>query len=282
MAGFYPDVPAPRVPYDRDGSVGFIVATSGSVSFMTPAQLAVLNNESTDSVGGGVFPSYYGIVFAQPMDISGVFFTRFSPWSNVVTSSTDTTNGADGNWTSHGTYQLRSSSQIPLYYRSNIESITANGIKGIRIALGGQGMDTAAMHLYGKPTSFAGFDTLRIWHPTLDEPLDDNTPADGAHLDWGDVPQGSTADGTFRIRNNSATLTANSVILSTQVPTNPTPSIASMISYSNGGAFTPSLDIGNLTPGQTSSMITCRKATDISSVPGLWTWRTNAEATSWS
>ena len=50
MAGNYPDPPAPRVAYDRDGSVGLMVTENGFAYELSNAQLQILNNESSDSM----------------------------------------------------------------------------------------------------------------------------------------------------------------------------------------------------------------------------------------
>ena len=34
MAGSYPDVPAPRMQYDRDGSTGFMIDTERDLTFI--------------------------------------------------------------------------------------------------------------------------------------------------------------------------------------------------------------------------------------------------------
>ena len=84
------------------------------------------------------------------------------------------------------------------------------------------------------------------------------------------------------MKNNSATLTANSIQLSTTVLTNTTPSLVNQFEYSDGGAFAQTLDIGNLAPGAISPLITVRRNTDISATLSVWTARIDIEPTSWS
>lgn len=291
MAGFYPDVPAPRMAYDRDGTAVNKCEWEGSISPLNSTQTANLNDEigqADDTVnwsGGVPGTQYLAFMFPENRDVLGYFVNRVAGGGGSLFSSTDSTNGLDGNWTSHGAYSSYGLGDLRPFYRSNISTVSITNVKAIRFSLSGTTGSTheiKAVHLYGAPSSIGSADTLRVWHPTLDEPLDDNTAADGAHLDWGDVPQGTTADRTFRIKNNSATLTANSISIGTEVLYDATPALADQITYSNGGTFDPSINIGNLAPGAISGVISVRKATVITAEQSVWTWRTNAEATSWS
>ena len=126
-----------------------------------------------------------------------------------------------------------------------------------------------------------GFYNVKI-NSSFAKLLDDNTFEDGTHIDWGDTVRGTSADRTFRVKNNSATLTANSIQLSTTVLTNTTPSLVNQFEYSDGGAFAQTLDIGNLAPGAISPLITVRRNTDISATLSVWTARIDIEPTSWS
>lgn len=50
MAGSYPDVPAPRMAWDRDGSVGFTITGAGTLSQLTQAQMQEFNDEDNVNV----------------------------------------------------------------------------------------------------------------------------------------------------------------------------------------------------------------------------------------
>ena len=164
--------------------------------------------------------------------------------------------------------------------------INISGVKALKInASRGGGSGAAALlnfHIYGGIALGQNDDRLRMWHPTLDQPLDTNDSTSGSHLDWGDVVRGTSADKTFRIKNQSSTLTANSIAISTEVLTNTSPDIASQITYSSGGAFSTSINIGNLAARGISPLITVRKITLSNATLSLWWLRTLAEATSWS
>lgn len=283
MAGNYPDVPAPRMAYDIDGSTGFTITTSNVLSQISNANLATINNEADDwvSIPYGNGACRFGIIFPQLRDIQAYFFVAAVGGANTIETSADTTNGQDGTWTVVTPTLVRSSS-VPLFYRTAITTLAMNGIKAIRYIPGGGYDRIGVWHLYGHIAAGETPDRLRLWHPTLDEPLDDNTAADGAHLDWSDIAQGTTADKSFRLKNTSATLTANSISLTTGALTNSTPAIGPQITYSNGGAFSTTLNIGNLAPGALSVVITVRRTTASNAALGLLAWRTIADAGSWS
>lgn len=277
--------------FEKDGTVGFQLDDSGIITHLSQGELNGLNNEAnSDKVAVGRYESQWmGLIFPQPVDIIGHYITgRYSSgwaWRHLQTS-VDTTNGMDGNWvTRNSNYALSNAAPVP-NHRTNIVSVAWNGIKSVRHGMSSDGYDSGAwktFHLYGTISNYAGIDTLRFWHPTLDEPLDDNTVADAIHLDWGDVTRGTTADRTFRVKNNSATLTANTITVSTSTLYNTTPTLESQITYDyNGSGFNPTATIPSLAPGAISTVVTVRKATDIGATLGQWSMQTRAEATSWS
>jgi hypothetical protein len=287
MAGFYPDAPAPRMAYDLDGTVGFTL--SGS----TPSVMSqtTLNNGNLDNSGVWLTDSAnytrIGLIFPQLRDVVGFVALIRNETINFETS-TNTTNGSDGTWSSAGSYASGSLVDI-IGYKDRLRTVqTVNwtGIKAVRFFHSGSTFgnvdDAGRFHLYGNIVSGETVDRLRIWHPTLDEPLDDNTSADASHLDWADVVRGTTADKTFRVKNNSATLTANSVNITTNVLHEASPTIASQITYSSGGSFASSVNLGNLAPGAISSLVTVRRNTPTNAQLSVWWWRTQASAGSWT
>lgn len=290
MAGFYPDVPAPRMAYDRDGSKGFVLRGNGTVYELTTAHLASMNND----IGSPGFDQrnnggegFIGLIFPQLRNIRGLFMACGDGADSFGASqwSTNTTNGADGTWTNFTFSRLTGASSISI--RQNITAVNLDGVKGIRHQRSNFGSFSSryyveAYNIYGALASPGTFDQLRMWHPTLDEPLDDATSADGAFLDWGDVVRGTSGDRIFRIKNQSTTLTANSVTVSTEVITNTSPLLESQFTYSYGGSFAPSVNIGNLTPGAVSQPITVRRSTLSNAALSVWTLRTVVEAGSWS
>lgn len=289
MAGFYPDVPAPRMAYDRDGTVGFkYVAGAVTPTQLTGGEMAQINNETENTwwAQDTVPDWYYGLIFPQLRDITGYFnCAYFNTGTNpiVMYTSADTTNGIDGTWTNRGNLSQQSGLAN---YRTAISAVSWLGIKGIRLHFdfqGGSGVRTIKkLHLFGSLTAGETPDRLRLWHPTLDEPLDDANSSDGAYLDWGDVVRGTNQDRSFRIKNNSATLTANSIDLSPQVLSDTAPTVVSQHTLSDGGAFAGSINIGNLAPGNISSVITLRRTIASNAALSLWTGRININPGSWT
>lgn len=284
MAGFYTDVPAPRLAYDRDGTRLFFVDDGGGITEY-PSSLAVLNDENSGTewmsgFGGG----WAVLIFPQLRDIVAYHLAVRTWVGGTLETSTNTTNGQDGTWTTvTSNYSFNNDNPAKPNYRTVIYAVAMNGIIALKFRRGATGSRAfKQLHLYGGLATGETPDRLRLWHPTLDEPLDDKVPADGAYFDWGDTAQSTSADRTFRIKNNSVTLTANSIAINQQTLTETTPSINSQFTFSNGGAFAASLNIGNLSPGQLSGVITKRRTIQSNAQLGLWSSRTNVEAGSWS
>lgn len=290
MAGSYPNLPAPRMAYDVDGT--FVVRIAGAGSYpLSSGDLQVLNGESDNYLDYNSGDNI-AFIFPQQRNIAGFFVNGYEvrdPSSLQV--SNDTTNGIDGgwstienDWSNLGVNYVNSTATSPTY-RRYIKKLNIMNIRAIKFntTSGGGYHRWRCIHLYGTVFDHGETpDKLRMWHPTLDQPLDDNTFEDGTHIDWGDTVRGTSADRTFRVKNNSATLTANSIQLSTTVLTNTTPSLVNQFEYSDGGAFAQTLDIGNLAPGAISPLITVRRNTDISATLSVWTARIDIEPTSWS
>jgi hypothetical protein len=294
MAGNYPDVPAPRIPYDKDGSVGYVIYPSNAVIALTTTQLQRLNDESDDAYvsvhPAGTGTHYWGIMFPQQMDLAAYFLDVSGSWAGRwatvpadMATSPDTTNGLDGTWTTFvNPVAIAISPTDPTRpsYRTQINTSVVSNIKSVRFKfIPADYPDPAfleSLHLYGTPHTVSG-DQLMAWHPTLNQPLG------GADLDWGNVPRNSSADKTFRVKNVSATKTANSVVLTLDTLTDTSPSVLGQhtVSY-NGGAFAGTATIGNLAPGAISQLCTVRRITPSNAVLSLWALRVNAIAASFT
>lgn len=238
-------------------------------------------NETTGQNGGPLM----GVIFPELRDLVGYYIAHnnFGAGNPVgvfnLAWSANTTNGYDGAWTNLGT---------PTFYTTmaNFRSPTAlsvTGAKAIRYnpqQTGGAanaGSITYGFHVYGKPSTGQALDRLRIWHPTLDQEMA------GPGLDFGDYGRGYTIDRTFRIKNNSSSLSANSIVLSFEaLPNDASPTVVSMMSLSQGGAFASTQNIGTLAPGEISGVCTLRIASPSNTTLGLWRQRLIATAGSWT
>lgn len=284
MAGFYPDVPAPRMAYDRDGTV-FVRTDTNRLNPSIQSQ-AVARAMNDDVVAFNTVSSGYAtLIFPELRDVVGyiVNFEGQVGTNNLgIWTSVNTTNGVDGAWVNRGNW-VNSSATVG-QMRTAIQTVNYLGVKAISFGgyPSGGWWSHGAMHVYGTISAGQTPDRLRLWHPTLDEALDDNTSADGAWLDFGDATRNTSADKTFRIKNNSSTLTANSISITTDALTNASPTLLTQFTFSDGGAFNTTLNIASLAPGALSSVITIRRTTPSNAALSLWSLRVTADPGSWS
>lgn len=289
MAGLYPDVPGPSIPFDRDGTGGFYNTLAGGTPIaVTPAQLVSWNDwtQSFFQTTSGTNHFWFGLVFPALMDLNGMFFSlttdNLGPNLDGWAYSTNTTTGADGTWTTititDGNANRSDAAVLP-YCRSNISPLSITGVRGIR-AGGGQytsgNPQVRAFHVYGTPSSGQAVDRLRLWHPTLDQAVT------GAHFDYSEASRTYTYDKTFRIKNNSATLTANSVAVTFEALTDASPTVVSQLTVSQGGAFAASQTISSIAAGAISAVCTARLTLVSNAALGLWRQRILANAGSWT
>lgn len=318
MTGLYPDVPAPRIAYDRGGvtALRLAVDTASVAGELSQNEIQIINDESDSQIRIGTYGGSSGnvgnigwvcIIFPEGHDLRGVYIGGMeAPGSGsgvfrvgAVEISTDSTNGVDGTWVEVPNYPTPYESahvKNDPAAREDIHSFVADGIRAIRCLIqirstGGltKAADLRSFHVYGwksTPTD----DSLRFWHPTLDKPLDDDSensvgePTNGAWFDYGDVPRESTVgrDKTFRIKNNSSTLTASGIDLFVETLVDASPSLLTQFELSvDGGEFSNPNTLPDLGPGQISPPITLRRSTPSDAELGLWWPRIVAEAASW-
>lgn len=279
MTGIYPDVPGPRMAYDRDGTVVAYLtnASSGPVTPLNTVNILALNDEEDD---GAVQPSLATSsalvwIFPELRDLVGVFIPMAS---GSLQTSTNTTNGVDGTWTTQlSTFTGLNMAETTVSARQNIQTLSLTGIRGVKVICGSGPATPDFIHLYGKPSTGQNPDRLCFWHPTLDQEIG------GAYFDWGDIVQGTTATRDFRIKNISSTYTANSVTVTMDCPSDTSPTVLSQHTVSPDGiSFGSSASAGTLAPGVISSTMTLKRDISASAVLSLWTMRLRASASSWT
>lgn len=286
MAGTYPDVPAPRMPYDRDGTIGFSFLTNlTSIVTLTNADLIGMNDENIATNGNlsGSSSRWVCLIFPELRDIVALTITNASNGSNGVNNvevSSNSTNGIDGTWTSLTTNFSDAAATGPAY-RTDIRSHVANGVKAIRALNSVSGASTncrvGTFHIYG--TKNAVSDRLEFWHPTLDQSLN-LTPA---HLDWGDVARSTSATRTVRLKNLSGSLTAGSITVGMEALYDASPSMISQHTFDyNGNGFGATATIPSLGPGQVSGTITIQQNISSSAALSVWEQRVYANASTWT
>lgn len=288
MAGSYPDYASYRMAYDRDGTQVFKIDTANTITSVSAANILAMNNENNDTyalssanVGGTLV-----FIFPELRDIDGYTYIHWSgstPPLVQVQTSTNTTNGLDGTWTNLGAsfYATGGRSVVP-YYRNDYTAAPVSAVKSIKFAwasITAREASISALHLFGKRTAGENPNRLILWNPTL------NQRVDPSHFDWGDVRRASAAtDKTFRVKNNSSTLTANGVTVSFDVLSDAAPSllVGQHSLSTDGTTFGNTATIGALAPGAISGTVTMRRTISGSAALNVWAARVIASATSWT
>lgn len=275
MAGFYPNVPDNRMAYHLDGTRVYVKDTGNTLTQLTAAQIATMNDEDGDGYAAPSGNVELIFSFPEPRDVRGYFFVyndNFTPTSLRVSS--DTTNLLDGTWTSIASPWTYVISTITPNYRSMINTVSAGNVKALSFGVTGfnGARSILALHLYGFIPLAQTTQRLIFWDPTLAQQVN------GAHFDWGDVVQGTSYVKTFRIKNNSPTLTANSIVISSATET-----FAMAVEFStNGTTYTPTINIGNLAPDATSAVLYVRRPVPAAEPLRLQASRFQAVAGSWT
>lgn len=252
------------------------------------AELKTMNDWSTaTALNFGVStilaspPAKFGLLFPEARNISGWSIGCYMSSSSITLSnleiSTDATSLSTGTWnlmlsgTFHAT-SIFTAGSINYVAMRQPSAVSWSNVVGIRWqgVTGGSGVALylAGFHLWGTCTR-PGLEFIDATNPTA---------MNGKNFDFGDALQGSVITRTFRIRNNNA-LTANSVVVGT--PGIGNGAIVGTVSFSDGGAYTSSLDIGNLAPGAISSVLSIRhtvagnaslapSGTRVTAIAGSW------------
>lgn len=287
MAGSYPDVPGRRFAYHLDGTMFVYRTAAGSIVDLT-SSLAQLNDHDNSSVfvigneSSTVGGRHFTFVFPELRNIDGYFIYGVQTFSEftvqAVETSVDTVDGSGGTWTQVAASWAIGGTLNPAW-RSGITSLSASGIKGLRFRYtwttgsGSRQMDWRCIHLYGSVVAGENPNRLRAWHPTLDQEVS------AAYFDFADIAQGTMLTKQFRVRNDSATLTANNITLS-QDDTNG--GGMGLTFSTDGTTFTSPLVIGNIAPNTSSSLLYVRRTVGAAEAVQLRSSVIKAIAASWT
>lgn len=285
MAGNYPDVPANRLNWSSDGTRLLRVENGVVYDDTSQGVMDVLNDQSVTSAYYHNRAIKWVMMFPRLMDLSGclIAYRNFGGESSVWSSlewSANTFSGIDGTFTAVGGGNLYNGSPDSAAQRNSIKPMSILGARALRISHGSTsvyGSDFFKWHVYGVPSAGQNLDKLELWHPTLDRRLY------GSELDWGDRARSSATDKTFRVKNTSPTLTANSITVSRETLTDASPSVVAAHLLSDDGVnFYTTRTITSLSPGAISSVLTVRQVLSASAQLGLWTLNLKATAASWT
>ena len=265
MAGAFPDPPGRRIAYNSDGTIVFwtLNFNPNTLDFASTSFLTTFNSELNQGyifdTGGGILPDRNIICwfFPEPRDISG--FAGHVTGGNGASIrnlyySTDTTNGLDGNWTLMlDPYPYTATIDWTFRYRTGIVSLNGPSARAVRIQVEyGSNLShgrVSNVHWYGTPA--AGFSADKIIF------IDESTGLEfDAAYDWGDIPRGVTLEKDIRVKNDSTNVIANDILL--DFGSNSGTSDTWHTIKTAGGAFSDTLTIDSLDPGESSALLTTR------------------------
>jgi hypothetical protein len=229
----YTAVPDMRMPYDNDGTVLYYYINAGLSATLAFAvgpvnnisQANSLELNDNDNVGIGLSGHENAnpnngtcaiwAFFPENREVTAHFACEISlapaSYAETLQGSTDSTNGTDGTWE---TASLPSGIAMNNWdfdnWRAGIKPVSFTGPKRvIRDGIGsnnGSGSSITNWHWYGeKAAGQTPDDIIFINH--------DDTPGVEytAVEDFGDQPLGTTVTRQFRVKNTSATKTANTI-----------------------------------------------------------------------
>lgn len=256
----YTALPDRRMPYDNDGTVvGRGDLANGITAWFSGANLITLN----DSV---IYESIYTPGTYNPLTVWAFFpeTREVTAWhggiwngddgaytTQTIRGSTDTTNGLDGTWEVATLSGGSATDRSNLYaWRSSIKPISfTGGKKAVRCeSTSGNVKQIGCLHLYGeKLAGQTPDDIIYIDH--------DTTPGVefAAPEDFGDQPLGTSVVRQFRVKNTSATKTANTI----NIQCNDSDFTIS----ENGTTWVVTINIASLGPGAQSATMYVRCTT---------------------
>lgn len=222
MAGLYPDSPSRRIAYDADGT--FVAVQNeggGAITELGASNKTELNDEDNTTLqdlgGLGQYNSRWVIfIFPEKRELDGVFASKADSHASKTNPgpfhvSVNTTNGVDGDWDVEiadlpNTYLTYTNAN----WRQLITSAAAAAKAGCRVLFAGSfGAGDyhriSATHLYGEISPGETPDRLLF----LDT---ENGDAEFTKiLDFAEIPRGQTQTRTFKLVNNSASKTINTI-----------------------------------------------------------------------
>lgn len=281
----FPALPGHRFAYDKDGTVVRLYDSESTwvEETLTAAEIANMNSDygPGNEVNYSTSNKTFTFLFPEARTIRGMYKRGKGQSTYYMDTqySTDTTNGLDGTWSTIGS-NVEITTDV-LFARANLQTFTAvPNVKGLRLEsrmfnTGVYDRYVWHFHIYGDYTGAS--DRLSFWDPTLDQEVGHN------HFDFGDVGLSTSSTISFRVKNSSATLTANSITLGTSIITDwPTPFLDDHDVNYDGGAYASSVSIGTLAPGAISNVATLRRTTPSGALTSPYAVRVDAAPASWS
>lgn len=304
MAGAYPDVPGRRMAWDADGTIMAYAtdndspATTGGdppwkhYTDATTAQKAELNDE--DNFGapgslqfgasgqpGGVGGFMVAWIFPELREVDGYFDNGVNAATSYwLYASADTNNGIDGSWANAigGKAQFSAVSTAVDEYRDSIQSAALTGRRALRVfargASTGNGVHMRQTHIYGTISPGQTPDRLLF--------IDEATGLEfTASKDYGNVPRGGSEDFEWRIKNNSASLAANTIQYTAEALYLDA-SAWFTHTLPGGSTYQATRQVASLAAATTSSIVTTRRITPGTQALGPYAARLFLTVDSWT
>jgi hypothetical protein len=254
--------------------------TDYSYAVATTGQQEDLNDEDLATVidaNAARQSAHFAILFPEKREVDGLYFATNQIGTEQWTDySDDQTNGLDGTWNDFSVGGVTGEPSDG--YRDNIVSKALSNILAVRafigrtqVSSGGNSFQT--LHFYGKITPGETPDRLVFLDP------DDADKEFTLPLDYGDVPRGQTSTDTFKVRNNSGSLTANGIQIT---GADLSGGSGSWYTYSDDNiTYVATLAIGNLSPGGTQ-LVHIKQIVPDAQAPAVHAARAKLNVTSWT
>lgn len=259
---------------------------SGTLTDEGVADKQAVNDESNANVAVSSGATQAGIIawyifFPEKRELDGYYWNHVRTGggeNGYLTHSENSTNGKDGTFTAWGT-QVDAQADVNPDYRNNINSSALSNKRCVYSMiynfsqLSARSIWLRALHVYGRITPGETPDRLIFL---------DTENVDSQYtvlIDYGDLPRGQTKTYTIKIKNNSTSLTANTVQLIADALSG---NSDQWYSFSvGGGSYVTTAQLGAVGPGGTV-LVTYKQAIPDAEVLGLHAARFKVNQASWS
>ena len=253
----YPTLPDRRIPYDNDGTVVMQGDEFyGTTSTSSGGDIAEWNDYDLVQAGisrGGGHPTTTWFFFPEQREVTAFYAYGGGAAAvamGAVKGSNDTTNGLDGTWETATLSGGDPALVTAFSWRDGIKAISfTGGKKTIRMTLAVDGSYFLVIcHLYGEKVAGQTPDDLIFIDHYTTPGVEYTAPED-----FGDRPLGTSVTRQFRVKNASATLTANTINIQCND--------ADFVISTDNTTWVATINIASLGPGAESSTMYVRNTT---------------------
>lgn len=272
---------------DDDGSILAVrhQAANGLVQEKNATERSGVNDEDNSNQAfynlSGPQRHHTMWLFPELREFDGIFIAQSHTGGDnwEILSSADTTNFIDGTWTQRIVTISKYGSSWPTNYRQNITSQAVSNVRAVRLNCSYWNSSSYpqrmhAFHLYGEISAGETPDRLLF--------IDELTGLEFTlSKDYGEAPRGSSEDFEWRIKNNSAGLTANTIQYTAE---DNFLGSGAWYTYTlpGGSTYAATQSIASLAPATTTGLIVARRITPGGEDLGLHAGRTYLNTASWS